>query len=251
MSKKLKKSNQNHRIVNHPYQRLQVELETIISNTKAGEKLLTEPLLSRQLGVSRSTLREAMRTFEAQGRIRRQQGIGTFVEDKSQVIDAGLEKLESIESIAKRINLPVSMGRLLIEHVEADKTLAEKMLIEKGQSLVKLARIIYVEKRPVAYLIDILLEGLLSEEDLKLGFTGSVLDLLMKNSQAQPDKSFTEIQAVAAPSEIAHALQIQRGDVLLHFSAKLYSKSGQIVDHSESYFLPGYFRFHVVRTVGV
>jgi len=247
----LKKSNQNHRIVNHPYQRLQVELETIISNTKAGEKLLTEPLLSRQLGVSRSTLREAMRTFEAQGRIRRQQGIGTFVEDKSQVIDAGLEKLESIESIAKRINLPVSMGRLLIEHVEADKTLAEKMLIEKGQSLVKLARIIYVEKRPVAYLIDILLEGLLSEEDLKLGFTGSVLDLLMKNSQAQPDKSFTEIQAVAAPSEIAHALQIQRGDVLLHFSAKLYSKSGQIVDHSESYFLPGYFRFHVVRTVGV
>lgn len=247
----MKKSNQNHRIVNHPYQRLQVELETIISNTKAGEKLLTEPLLSRQLGVSRSTLREAMRTFEAQGRIRRQQGIGTFVEDKSQVIDAGLEKLESIESIAKRINLPVSMGRLLIEHVEADKTLAEKMLIEKGQSLVKLARIIYVEKRPVAYLIDILLEGLLSEEDLKLGFTGSVLDLLMKNSQAQPDKSFTEIQAVAAPSEIAHALQIQRGDVLLHFSAKLYSKSGQIVDHSESYFLPGYFRFHVVRTVGV
>lgn len=246
----MKKSNQNHRIVNHPYQRLQVELETIISNTKAGEKLLTEPLLSRQLGVSRSTLREAMRTFEAQGRIRRQQGIGTFVEDKSQVIDAGLEKLESIESIAKRINLPVSMGRLLIEHVEADKTLAEKMLIEKGQSLVKLARIIYVEKRPVAYLIDILLEGLLSEEDLKLGFTGSVLDLLMKNSQAQPDKSFTEIQAVAAPSEIAHALQIQRGDVLLHFSAKLYSKSGQIVDHSESYFLPGYFRFHVVRTVG-
>ncbi len=247
----MKKSNQNHQIVNHPYQRLQAELETIISNTKAGEKLLTEPLLSRQLGVSRSTLREAMRTFEAQGRIRRQQGIGTFVEDKSQVIDAGLEKLESIESIAKRINLPVSMGRLLIEHVEADKTLAEKMLIEQGQSLVKLARIIYVEKRPVAYLIDILIEGLLSEEDLKLGFTGSVLDLLMKSSQAQPDKSFTEIQAVAASSEIAHALQIQRGDVLLHFSAKLYSKSGQIVDHSESYFLPGYFRFHVVRTVGV
>ena len=247
----MKKSNKNHLIVNHPYQRLQVELETIISNTKSGEKLLTEPLLAHQLGVSRSTLREAMRTFEAQGRIRRQQGSGTFVEEKSQVIDAGLEKLESIESIAKRINLPVSMGRLLREHLEADKTLAEKMLIEQGQSLVKLARIIYVEKRPVAYLIDILIEGLLSEEDLKLGFTGSVLDLLMKSSQVQPDKSFTEIQAVAAPSEIAHALQIQRGDVLLHFSAKLYSKSGQIVDHSESYFLPGYFRFHVVRTVGV
>jgi GntR family transcriptional regulator len=247
----LKKSNQNHPIVKHPYQRLQVELETIISNTKAGEKLLTEPLLAQQLGVSRSTLREAMRTFEAQGRIRRRQGSGTFVVDKSQVIDTGLEKLESIEAIAKRINLPVSMGRLLTEHIEADETLAESMAIETGQKLVKLSRIIHVEQRPVAYLIDILLEGLISEEDLKLGFTGSVLDLLMKSGQAQPDRSFTEIQAVAAPSAIAHALQIQRGDVLLHFNAKLYLKSGQIVDHSESYFLPGYFRFHVVRTVGV
>jgi GntR family transcriptional regulator len=250
MSKKLKKSDQKHGIVNHPYQRLHAELERIISNTKAGERLLTEPLLSRQLGVSRSTLREAMRAFESQGRIRRQQGIGTFVEDKSQVIDAGLEKLESIESIAKRINLPVSMGRLLREPIEADKTLAEKMSIDPGQSLVKLTRIIYVENRPVAYLIDILIEGLISEEDLKHGFTGSVLDLLMKSDQVQPDKSYTEIQAVAAPSVIARALQIQRRDVLLHFSATLYSKSGQIVDHSESYFLPGFFRFHVVRTVG-
>ena len=236
---------------NHPFQRLQTELETIISNTKAGEKLLTEPLLARQLSVSRSTLREAMRAFEAQGRIRRRQGSGTFVVDKSQVMDAGLEKLESIESIARQINLPVSMGRLLIEKIQADKTLADGMLIELGQPMLKLSRIIHVEQRPVAYLIDILLEGLLSEKDLSFGFTGSVLDLLLKSSQVKPDRSFSEIQAVAASSVIAHALQIQRGDVLLHFNAKLYLKSGQIVDHSESYFLPGYFRFHVVRTVGV
>ncbi len=246
----MKKNNQKHLIINHPYQRLQSELETIISSTKAGEKLLTEPLLSRQLGVSRSTLREAMRTFEAQGRIRRQQGIGTFVVGKNQVIDAGLEKLESIESVAKRINLPVSMGQLLVEPFQADGILADRLSVEKGETLVKFSRIIHVEKRPVAYLIDILLNGLLSDDDLKVGFTGSVLDLLMKKDKSQLDKSYTEIQAVPASSEIARALQIQRGDVLLHFSAKLYSKSGQIVDHSESYFLPGYFRFHVVRTVG-
>jgi GntR family transcriptional regulator len=237
--------------VDHPYQRLQSELEVIISNTKPGERLLTEPLLSQQLAVSRSTLREAMRTFEAQGRIRRQQGIGTFVVDKSQVIDAGLEKLESIESIARRINLPVSMGRLVVENIVADESLAEIFKIEKGQPLVKLTRIIHVEKRPVAYLIDILLEGLISPQDLKHGFTGSVLDLLLKSSEVLPDRSFTEIQAVAAQADIAHALQIQRGDVLLHFNARLYSKSAKVVDLSDSYFLPGYFRFHVVRTVGV
>jgi GntR family transcriptional regulator len=235
----------------HPFQRLQADLEKIISQTRSGERLLTEPILAKQLGVSRSTLREAMRTFEAQGRIRRQQGIGTFVVDKSPVIESGLEKLESIESLARRINLPVSMGHLSIEHIRANEKLAKSLKVLAQASLVKLSRIIHVEKRPVAYLMDILPEGLLSEDDLEKGFTGSVLDLIHKNGNVQPEKSFTEIQADAADSFLAHALQIQRGDVLLHFTADLFSQSAQVLDHSESYFLPGYFRFHVVRTVGV
>jgi GntR family transcriptional regulator len=50
--------------------------------------------------------------------------------------------------------------------------------------------------------------------------------------------------------EVARALQIQRGDVLLRFEAFLYDISGRVVDYSFSYFLPGVFRFHVVRKVG-
>ncbi len=236
--------------VRHPFQRLQTDLEKIISITLPGERLLTEPKLARKLGVSRSTLREAMRAFEAQGRIRRQQGIGTFVVEQSPVIESGLEKLESIESLARRINLPVSMGWMKVEKIEADEKQAESLHVPLKQMLLKLSRIIRVEKRPVAFLVDMLPESLISKESLNNGFTGSVLDLIHKEARVHPEKSYTEIQAVSADSFIAHALQIQRGDVLLHFSADLYDQSGQVVDHSESYFLPGYFRFHVVRTVG-
>jgi GntR family transcriptional regulator len=236
--------------ISHPFKRLQTELEEIISKTQAGERLLTEPKLAKKLGVSRSTLREAMRAFEAQGRIRRQQGIGTFVVEQSPVIESGLEKLESIESIARRINLPTSMGWMKVEKIEADEKQADTLKIALKQTLLKLSRIIQVEKRPVAFLVDVLPESLISEESLRQGFSGSVLDLIRKEGKVQPEKSYTEIQAVSADSFIAHSLQIQRGDVLLHFSADLYDQSGQVVDHSDSYFLPGYFRFHVVRTVG-
>jgi GntR family transcriptional regulator len=90
----------------------------------------------------------------------------------------------------------------------------------------------------------------LTEDDLKNGFTGSVLDFLLQRGKIGLVKSFTDIQAVAASPEIAKKLEIQRGDVLLMFVARLYSDSGEIVDFSYSYFLPGYFRFHVVRSVG-
>jgi GntR family transcriptional regulator len=235
---------------NHKYRRLQTELELIISKTKEGGRLLAEPVLAQQLGVSRSTLREAMRTFEAQGYIQRRQGLGTFVVKKSQIIDAGLEKLESIESLAQRINLPVSMGHLDVQGIQANVFLAHKMGISIGESLLRVSRVILAEKRPVAYLIDNLRDGVISADTLQKGFTGSVLDLLLKNDHTQLEKSFAEIQAVSAPADIAHALQIQRFDVLLHFTAELFSKAGQVVDYSESYFLPGFFRFHVVRTVG-
>ena len=49
---------------------------------------------------------------------------------------------------------------------------------------------------------------------------------------------------------MARALQIQRDDVLLQFAAQLYFERRPVVDYSISYFLPGYFRFHVVRRVG-
>ena len=45
------------------------------------------------------------------------------------------------------------------------------------------------------------------------------------------------------------ALSIQRGDVLLCFVADLYTAGRRVIDHSISYFVPGYFRFHVVRKV--
>jgi len=44
-----------------------------------------EPKLARDMGVSRATLREAMRSFEAQGLIMRKQGAGTFVIEKNGV----------------------------------------------------------------------------------------------------------------------------------------------------------------------
>src|SRR5512136_1310599 len=102
-------------------QRLHESLGKIIGETPPGDRLLSEPELAKQLNVSRATLREAMRTFETQGMIYRHQGSGTFVIHPTQVIDSGLEVLESIETISKRIGLPVSMGDLQTERGHANE----------------------------------------------------------------------------------------------------------------------------------
>ncbi len=231
-------------------QRLHEDLRQIIASTEPGERLLSEPELARQLGVSRATLREAMRTFETQGLIRRRQGSGTFVVRPSQVIQTGLEVLESIETLARRIDLAVSMGELKVESRHALEEEVDALCLDNNCNVVHLSRVILAEDRPVAYLIDILPEDILTPRDLEPGFTGSVLDLLLKRGTLPLATSRTEINAVTATTEVARALGIQRGDVLLRFVAFLYTTEGRVVDYSFSFFLPGYFSFHVNRRVG-
>jgi GntR family transcriptional regulator len=233
----------------HPFQRLQIELSHLISETLPGDRLPAEPDLSRRLGVSRATLREAMRSFEGQGLIRRRQGVGTFVVGHPQVIDTGLEVLESIETLAQKIGLKVSMGTLQIHQIEANEEQAEALRVEPCTPLVQVSRVILAGLRPVANLVDILPADILKPADLEVGFTGSVLDLLLKRGVPLLSNSMTEVRGAAATADVARALEIQRGDVLLMFVAHLYDVSNRVIDYSLSYFLPGYFRFHIVRRV--
>ena len=237
------------KVVVHPFQRLQGELAELIAKTPPGERLPAEPDLAKDLGVSRATLREAMRSFEGQGLIRRRQGVGTFVVSQSKVIDTGLEMLESIETMAQKIGLDVAMGDLRIEDIRANQEQADKFQVELNAPLVKITRVIHAEKRPVAYLIDTLPAGIISQREINSGFTGSVLDMLIQRGTPELANSIAEVHAVAAAVEVSRALEIQRGDVLLMFTGELFTNTDRVIDISASYFLPGYFKFHIVRRV--
>jgi Transcriptional regulators len=234
----------------YPFHRLQSELAEMINSLPAESRLLSEPYLAKKMGVSRATLREAMRSFEGQGLIRRRQGVGTFVVAKVPVIDTGLEILESIETLALRSGLSVSIGELQVQEVLADEDHAALLNVPAGTKLTRVLRVIYTNNRPIAFLLDTLPLDILAASEIQTGFTGSVLDLLLRRGKPKLTQSRTEINAIGATSEVARALQLQRDDVLLHFAAQLYSETGRVVDYSISYFLPGYFRFHVVRRVG-
>ena len=236
-------------MANFPFQRLQADLATLIAHTPAGQRLPSEPDLAKQLSVSRATLREAMRMFETQGLIRRRQGSGTFVVGKVSVLDSGLEVLESLDTMARRLGLAVSVSDLQVESVYADQELASALNLSLAARLTRVRRVVRADNRPVAYLVDVLPEEILRPIDLPNSFTGSVLDFLLGRGDPLTT-SRAAVSAIGATADVAKALEIQRGDVLLHFASQLFHANGKVVDYSLTYFIPGYFNFHVVRRVG-
>ncbi|MFL7893108.1 MAG: GntR family transcriptional regulator [Anaerolineales bacterium] len=228
-------------------QRLHDDLAAMIGMAKPGEQLPTEPDLAKQLGVSRATLREAMRTFETQGLLLRRQGVGTFVVRPTQVLESGLEVLESIDTLAQHKGLQVSQQQLKLERRPATRVECDALSLALDCQVLSISRVIMSEERPVAYLVDILPEEVIAAAEIDEDFNGSVLDLLLTRGYPKLANSHCEIAAVAADSTISRALHIQRGDAILKLNSRLFALDGRVIDYSYSYFLPGYFRFHVVR----
>ncbi len=223
----------------------------IQSGTLAGEGglLPSEAVLSQRLGISRATLREALSQLEQGGLIVRRHGIGTFLSPSLPLMEAGLEELESIETLAKRIGVEIHMGECRIEERTATVVEAEFLGLAEGTPVLAVQRVIVSGDLPIAYLIDVLPTDVLDPRALREEFQGSVLDLLLGQQNRPLGHSRTELSAVAADRELTHWLSIRAGDPLLKLSAQLFAKDGSVVDHSLSYFSPGHFRFHVNRRV--
>ena len=231
------------------YIRAEETLALLIDTLKPGDRLLTEPELAAKLGISRATLREAMRLFEERGRLMRKPGVGTFVLAPHPIIDSGLEVLESIDTLARRLNLPTRMAELTVTARAVEAAEAKALGLADGAEVLAISRTIYTQQVPIAHLTDILPVGAVTQEELE-NFSGSVLDVLLKRSDPALGASHTQLTAESADTSLARHLGVQRGTPVLHFEATLYTYNGKAIDHSHSFFVPGFFKFHVVRKVG-
>jgi GntR family transcriptional regulator len=217
----------------------------------AGDRLPTEIALSQRLGISRPTLREALRILEDEEIIWRRQGAGTFLLDTPPVIDSGLEVLESVLRQAERCGFSTDVYELSVEVRPASEPELTRLQAPAAALVTEVKRVIAVGAgQRAAYLVDIVPQEYLEPEQLGPDFRGSVLDLLLSRGRPAPAYSLTEPTAEGASAELAAKLHVRGGTVLQKLEAQLFATDGRVIDYSISYFVPGHFRFHVVRRVG-
>ncbi len=212
--------------------------------------LPSEAELSQKFTVSRATIREALSQLEQRGAVTRRHGVGTFATPPAPRIDTGLEELKSLETLARGIGLETRMSEPTIEGRRATAAEAECLQAPPDTSVLSVARVILTGTRPIAYLVDVVPTTILRRQDLDKNFRGSILDLFLQRRELTLSHSRTEILIESADAIIARKLRLKRGAPLHKLVAQLFTRDGQIIDYSTSYFVPGYFSFHVIRRVG-
>lgn len=216
---------------------------------KPGEMLPSEDVLAKQLGISRSTLREALGHIETHGLISRRQGIGTFVGApvKSGFM-GGLERLESFRSLAAMAGMDTEVAERQVGVAPATVELATPLGVALGSDLVRVQVVEAVNGLRSAYL-DTHLRVDFANLDELTAWEGSVIEYL--SEQRWPGLSHTrsEILAIHADAHVAAKLDIPQGRAALHLSETYYTHEGEPIAVSLNYFLTDRFRFYFIRRV--
>jgi len=216
---------------------------------RVGDRLPPEPQLAQRLGISRATLREALRAFEDKGLITRRRGLGTFINAPAPLIDSGLEQLESLDSLARRMGLVCTTEDLEIREEPATSEIASRLGIAAGAPVITVGRTKVTNGVIAAYMYDVLPAWVTGVATLRASFKGSVLDYLLE--QGVPlSFAWTNIIATRADSSVAAKLHVKPSTVLLLLEEVSYTQENQIVGYSQNYFLPSVFKFHLIRRIG-
>jgi GntR family transcriptional regulator len=227
---------------------LELSLVRLLNSLNPGDRLPPEPDLAKQLGVSRAMLREVVTGLVERGLLIRRQGIGTFVASQTPFFNFGLEVLESLDSLARRTGMETEVSDLEIRPRKwKSEEIALLQIDVVYETVLEVSRVISIKGKPIAYLVDIVPNQYLSQTEVEASIHGSVYDLLTQKGEIPLAYSRTEIMAVNANSKLGKRLHVSIDTALILLTAQLFTNGDQVVDLSYSYFVPGQFKFHVMR----
>jgi GntR family transcriptional regulator len=203
-----------------------------------GSKLDGELDLAEQLGISRATMRAALKQLVDKGLVIRRRGIGTVV--ATQPVRRAVA-LTSLYDDLKESGREPSTRVLNFEETPCPPEISEHLGLGATAPVLRFDRLRVAGSDPIALMRNFVPVGLLEIEREDLERTG--LYDLFRQSGINPHVATQRVGARRAGAEEAELLEIEPGDPVLTMSRTAYDTSGRPIEYgshsypAESYWL--------------
>src|SRR5699024_3715727 len=230
----------------HLYLQIIDQIKRDIENGKykTKQKLPSEFQLSKELGVSRATLREALRILEEENIVTRRHGVGTFVNPKP-IFSSGIEQQNSVTYMIEQSGKVPGSQFLTTEILEPTEDEQVKFEPKQISSLAKIERVRTADNEPVVFCIDKLPEAFIPLD--RVHRTDSLFKLMEEFSGKQVAYAVTYIEPVGYHDRIYEILKCDPDQSLLLLKQMHYTGEDEPVLYSANFFRSDVFSFHVLR----
>ncbi|TWT07535.1 GntR family transcriptional regulator [Planococcus sp. CPCC 101016] len=212
---------------------------------KEKEKLPSEFELSKTLGVSRATLREALRLLEEDNIIVRRHGVGTFVNSKP-LFSSGIEQLTSVSDMIRQAGMePGAIYLSTSENLSSEEDI-KRFHCTGDDTVITIERVRTANGEPVVYCIDKVPSDYLPADFL--GRTeSSIFTAIEESGDIHISYAVTFIDPTGYHEDASPILECEPETALLVLKQLHYDEDDRLVLYSKNYFRADKFSFHVVR----
>lgn len=219
---------------------LESTLIGLIETGKIGDennKLPSEPQLMAQFGVTRYTLREALKRLRAQGYIFQSQGRGVFVRRGNLSNYLSIQETAGLSDDLGRRGHSLETKSVEIRHTTATNALfqPESITLDPEERLIEVNRLRYVDGAPYSKELAYYIEKIVPEIP-KSAAQDSIFKFLRTQYHLNTGFADKIISSDHLPDQFAKELELPEGSPALIVHDEAYLTSGKLFNYSCVYY---------------
>ncbi|MDR3495581.1 MAG: GntR family transcriptional regulator [Ancalomicrobiaceae bacterium] len=197
----------------------------------AGSKLIPEAELARQIGISRPSLREAIRILAREGLISVKHGVGTFVSKETKPLLGSLELMRSMVDMIKQAGGEPACSDLSITRIDPPVAVAQELELARNETVGLISRVRLFNNTPFVVAREYVVLGAepRSFETLSRFGGTSLYEFLRQEFGLAISHSKARLTAVASDAAMAKVLNLKKGAPLLLMHETHYGFDGKPV----------------------
>jgi len=221
--------------------------ERILNNEFSDGRIPSETELAQALGVSRTTVRDALSKLENEGFIIRKQGVGTFINQPGLQVKTRLDEIWSYEAALRAHGYTPEVQVLSIQQEPASARAASRLHIEPGEPVVIIAKRFLEDATPAILTRNVIPAALLHCQPDATNARQPIYELLENCGHQRLSYYLSDILPVVAEEDVAAQLEIPVGTPLLAFDEIGYDADNQPLLWARSWFRDDRIRFRLMR----